>query len=125
MKGRFLVVAVSLTAISLPAVADSSWHVETDTGAGYDVLPQTIQRLAQSSGPDHVILVVRADEGDSYRLIRLIFDCHGHFEDITGTGPFFEQYAAPRSVAGKIAAMVCRPAPPPVGVYADPSKPRP
>jgi hypothetical protein len=79
--------------------------IEADNGAVYKVDLNSVSRYTNGT-LDILIYAVEGSDFDPRNLSRLWFDCRGHFRDQTnGIGP--TQYAAPRSIAGRISQLAC------------------
>ncbi len=114
---RFLLLVLVPLALALPAAAQPSakehqWRmIEADNGAIYRIDLAAVGRFG-ANGAD-VLVYLDAGDGADFpglgynpnNLTRLYFDCRGHFAD--AWNPMIWQYAPPRSVAGRIAALVC------------------
>ncbi len=110
--GVILATAVVALLFASPAFSQNSggqpkWQkLEADNGAVYQINMNSISHY--NTGAAEV--VVYAVEGPGFspeNMRRLWFDCQGHFRDQTGPGFGPTQYAAPRSVAGRIGEIAC------------------
>lgn len=91
--------------------------VEASNGQKYMVNIASVQRFENGASYANGVLSATAfmyeDQGDSNSINRqrmYIFDCHGHVQDATSMHA--ATYIPPRSVAAKIAALVCAQHPP-------------
>ena len=80
--------------------------IEADNGTVYR-FDMTLVRPAALPGGFYVM--VHDSSQDSWESTIMEFDCAGHFMIMSQNGEMSEwMYAPPRSVAGRIAEMVCR-----------------
>ena len=79
--------------------------IEADNGTVYSFDMNNLY----PSGNGGVYAKVHDSSQDSWESTMMEFDCAGHFLIISQMGEMSEwMYAPPRSVAGRIAEMVCR-----------------
>jgi hypothetical protein len=81
-------------------------RIEADTGEFFDVDTSSIQHVNNGSAIVAVYTHVPNTAFDFAGLRRLMFDCAGHFRDITAVAPGITK-APPHSVAGQIAKIAC------------------
>jgi hypothetical protein len=81
-------------------------QIDADTGEMTKIDMHSIQRDANGSVMVIVYTSVPNSEFDPTKLRRVIFDCSGHFEDVTDT-PTSMMDAPPRSVIGSVSTIVC------------------
>ena len=106
MKAYLIVAAVILT----HAARAAEVTIEADNGAIYKVDMGAIKYQTLENGFGGIWsraeTSVRIVQGDEYIPKYFYFDCRGHFVDADTMGGF-PQYAPPRSVIGRISALVC------------------
>jgi hypothetical protein len=84
----------------------SDWRtIEAANGSVYKIDQKSITHMNNGSAE----IIVYAVEGNDYNptnVKRLLFDCHGHYQDLT-SGGMTTLYAPPRSIAGQLSAIAC------------------
>lgn len=84
---------------------ESNWkRIEADNGTAFAIDLGSIVHLTDGSAMV-AVCVVDADACPPQNMTRLLFDCRGHFRDLDRGGG--TQLVAPRSIAGRYAAIAC------------------
>lgn len=113
MRGAFRIFFTSVFLVGLPLQAQEvfaqnpvqKWQrVEADNGSAFAL---DLNSLARFSDGGVLIIVCNLDNDicPIQNQSRFKFDCRGHYIDVDRRGPL--QSAPPRSVAGKMAEIVC------------------
>jgi hypothetical protein len=85
----------------------ANWQsVEADNGALYKIDLNSISHLNNGTA-DAIVYAVDGAGYNPENMRRLWFDCHGHYQDLTGPGVGPTQYAPPRSIAGRLSEIAC------------------
>jgi hypothetical protein len=95
-----------LSTAALAQPPKPNWHkIEADNGAITQIDLNSIRPFA--NGREAIIYIDQGGSANIANMKRIYFDCRGHMTDISG-GMSAAVYVAPRSVGGRLAAIVCK-----------------